>query len=246
MANLFRDHYIDGSRVGARLRTNQGADISRLLDELLPKPATAEKSLRTTEALPTADVRGGAAQDLLARKWHNTHHIGTLQLLALLKTKLRDEEPALTFNYFAMHRRSIELLRLIREKEHHKLCQYFAPQYMPDESMIANLVILVHHVARGSAQAGSAMGLAGSGGSEVVSRIIGSCGDVMRAYLEKNGDAGSKEVRAFCKNKKPLVESSSELECSSQAEEKFFYWISLEEVSGPMGIEALKTGISIS
>lgn len=69
----------------------------------------------------------------------------------MIKAKLFEEEPVIMFNYFGMHKHSIEMLRLIKVKEHRKFIQYFTEEYMPDDTMIANLVILVHHVARGSA-----------------------------------------------------------------------------------------------
>jgi hypothetical protein len=112
---------------------------------------------------------------IIARKWSNAHNIDTLQLLAFLKSKLFEEEPILTYNYFGMHKRSVELLRLIRDKEHQKFVQYFTSAYMPDESFISNIVILIHHVAQGSAQDARAMGLA-LGGAEVGGRIVKSAG----------------------------------------------------------------------
>lgn len=63
------------------------------------------------------------------------------------------------FNYFGMHQRSVEMLRRIREKEHHKFVQYFTAGYMPDDSWISNPAILIHHVARGSAAASREMGV---------------------------------------------------------------------------------------
>lgn len=46
------------------------------------------------------------------------YQLRTLQLLAVLKDKLFEEEPILLFDYFGMHKRSIEILRLIKAKEH--------------------------------------------------------------------------------------------------------------------------------
>ena len=41
-------------------------------------------------------------------------------------------------------------------------------------------------------------------GVEIVSPIVPSVGEVMRKYLAKNGDVACKELRVFCKNKKPI------------------------------------------
>jgi hypothetical protein len=104
------------------------------------------------------------------------------------------------FNFFGMHKRSVEILLLIKAKEHHKFVQYFTSAYMPDGSMISNKVLLVHHVARGSAQSGVHLGLGRGPGQSVVSRIVMSCADIMKEYLKKTGDAAGKELVVFCKN----------------------------------------------
>ncbi|PCG88965.1 Hypothetical protein PENO1_107300 [Penicillium occitanis (nom. inval.)] len=180
---------------------------------------------------------------IITRKWSYTHNIDALQLLAFLKTKLFEEEPVILYNYFGMHKRSVELLRLIRDKEHQKFVQYFTSAYMPDESFISNIVILIHHVAQGSAQNARAMGLA-SGGAEIVSRIVMSAGDVMREYLKKNGDVACKELRVFCKNKKPIQDGVAY--DKGQSEELVYSWLSLEDVLGPKGVASLMTGIPIA
>jgi hypothetical protein len=38
-------------------------------------------------------------------------------------------------------------MRLIKAKEDHKFVQYFGENYTQDDSLVANLVVLVHHVA---------------------------------------------------------------------------------------------------
>jgi hypothetical protein len=118
----------------------------------------------------------------------STHSIGPLQLLTLINTKLCEEEPAILFNYFGMHKRSMEILRLIKAKEHDKFVQHFTPPYMPDESLISNLVILIHHIARGSAANATQIGFPTGDGGILVSRIVVSCADVMTDYLKKNGE----------------------------------------------------------
>ncbi|KAJ5982098.1 hypothetical protein N7451_012198 [Penicillium sp. IBT 35674x] len=77
---------------------------------------------------------------IIAPRWSHAQIIDTLQLVAFLKSKLFEEEPILMYNYFGMHKRSVELLRLIRGKEHQKFPQYFTSMYMPDESFISNIV----------------------------------------------------------------------------------------------------------
>ncbi|KAL8832818.1 MAG: hypothetical protein Q9191_000002 [Dirinaria sp. TL-2023a] len=231
VTNLFRDRYVsnDYSR-------NIGiANIEKVPDKMAKEaaPASSRKSNKDP-ALRTP-------QQLIQSKWTTSHNIGFLQLLAILKEELYEEELVVCFNYFGMHKRSVELLRLIRTKEHHKFVQYFTNDYLPDESFISNLVLLIHHVARGSAAASSQLGLAKGAGTQAVSRIVMSCGEVMRGYLQKNGDVAVKETRVFCKNKRLQVGDHQKVE-----NEDFAYWFGLEDVIDPKSMASLMTGIPIA
>ncbi|KAI7787411.1 hypothetical protein LA080_016486 [Diaporthe eres] len=239
VANMFRDDYGKSKQT----RNIANADFGKLLDELTNTSATAKKGTR----------RGGKGQsltnpeDFLLRKWSSKHSLGALQFLALVRTKLHEEEPVLMFNYFGMHQRSVEMLRRIRDKEHHKFVQYFTAGYMPDDSWISNLVILIHHVARGSAAASRELGLASDrNGNTSVSRIIMSCGDVMREYLRTKGDIACKELRTFCKNKTPLCVDAGEKDEDEEAKKEFMHIIGLEEVLDPRAMASLMTGIPIA
>ncbi|KAL4975522.1 hypothetical protein BDW66DRAFT_66179 [Aspergillus desertorum] len=229
VANLFFPRYVGGSKEDAGI-----AHIDRILDELSRQSKLESSSKGLQRANPELSI---------TRRWSTTRNIDTLQLLAFLKTKLFEEEPVILYNYFGMHKRSVELLRLIRDKEHQKFVQYFTSAYMPDETFISNIVILIHHVAQGSAQNARALGLA-SGGMEVVSRIITSAGDVMRGYLKKNGDTACKELRVFCKNKKPIQDDVAY--DKGESDELVYSWLSLEDVLGPKGVASLMTGIRIA
>ncbi|POS76958.1 hypothetical protein DHEL01_v204658 [Diaporthe helianthi] len=240
VANMFRENYTKPEQT----RNIANADIGRLLDDLAGTSANTKKGNKRGKK-NTSQAMSTRPETLLLEKWSNKHSLGALQFLALVRTKLHEEEPALMFNYFGMHQRCIEMLRRIRTKEHHKFAQYFTPGYMPDESMISNLVILVHHVARGSAASSQAMGLVKPGsGSTAVSRIVMSCGDVMREYLRTKGDVACKELRIFCKNKTPLyVEAAGGAEEDEEAQKDFVYWFGLEEVVDPKAMASLMTGI---
>ncbi|KAJ5201837.1 uncharacterized protein N7498_006500 [Penicillium cinerascens] len=229
VANLFFAQYVGGPEEDAGI-----LNIDRILDELSQKSKLESSSKEVQRANPEL---------IIAQKWSNAHNIDTLQVLAFLKTKLFEEEPILLYNYFGMHKRSIELLRLIRDKEHQKFVQYFTSAYMLDESFISNIVILIHHVAQGSAQNARAMGL-GSGGAEVGSRIVTSAGDVMREYLKKNGDVACKELRVFCKNKKPIQDDVAY--DKGKSDKLVYSWLSLEDVLGPQGMASFMTGIPIA
>ncbi|PYI32590.1 hypothetical protein BP00DRAFT_147217 [Aspergillus indologenus CBS 114.80] len=235
VANLFFTQYVSGGGPGEDVGI---VHIDSILDELSQK-SKLESSSSKKELQQRANP-----ELMLTRQWSNSHIIDTLQLLAFLKTKLFEEEPMILYNYLGMHKRSLELLRLIRRKEHHKFVQYFTEGYMPDESFISNIVILIHHVARGSAQSARAMGFGSGDGQELVSRIVMSAGDVMRDYLKKNGDVACKELRVFCKNKKPIQDDSAYDAGASDA--LVYSWFSLEDVLGPKGIASLMTGIPVA
>lgn len=231
VANLFRGQYV----VGLRKEGKGTKNIDKVLDML-----SQETSLEIT----TKKSQLENPQKVLQRKWAHTHHIGTLQLLALVKSRLFEEEPLILFNYFGMHKRSLELLRQIKAKEHHKFVQYFTACYMPDESFISNIVILIHHVARGSAQNAQYIGMVPKGDdSQITSRIVVSCGDVMQAYLQKSGDVACKELRVFCKNKTPIQEIVKD---DSGRTEQLMSWVNFEDVVGPQVIASLMTGVPIS
>jgi hypothetical protein len=228
VANLFFAQYVG-------LEEDAGiSSIDRILDELSQKSKHESSS---------KELQGAYPELIIARKWSNTQNIDTLQLLAFLKSKLFEEEPILMYNYFGMHKRSVELLRLIRDKEHHRFVEYFTPAYMHDESFISNIVILIHHVARGSAQGARAVELA-IGGREVGSRILTSAGDVMREYLKKNGDVACKELRVFCKNKKPIQDDVAY--DKGKSDELAYPCVSLEDVLGPKGVASVMTGIPMA
>ncbi|KAG5298448.1 hypothetical protein I7I48_07896 [Histoplasma ohiense] len=229
VANLFFAQYAGNPDEDAGI-----LNVDRILDELSQKSKLESSSKELQRANPEL---------IIARKWSNTHNIDTLQLLAFLKSKLFEEEPILMYNYFGMHKRSVELLRLIRDKEHHKFVQYFTSAYMPDESFISNIVILIHHVAQGSAQSARAMGLT-SGNVGLGSRIVTSAGDVMREYLKKNGDVACKELRVFCKNKKPIQDDVAY--DKDKSDELVYSWLNLEDILGPKGVASIMTGIPIA
>ncbi|KAJ6126043.1 hypothetical protein N7471_010536 [Penicillium samsonianum] len=230
IANLFRAQYVAGFKEDGGIR-----NIDKVLDTLSQEPCLKA----TSEELKPSNL-----QIMFQRKWSHTRNIGTLQLLTLLKSRLFKEEPLLLFNYFGMHKRSLELLRLIKAKEHQKFVQYFTTGYMPDESFISNIMILIHHNARGSARDARAMGLSSMNtGSQVGSRIVMSCGNVMQEYLRKNGDVACKELRVFCKNKKPIKD---EIDCDKGRSEEFYYWFGIEEALEPKVLASLMTGIPIA
>ena len=225
---IFHDRYLMHGRSKISV-----ANVDKLIKEISPlekSPSAQNGQLTTTSGL-----------NLMRCRWTSTHRIGALQLLAAIKQGLYTEEPRLQFNYFGMHKRCIEILRLIQAKEDHKFRQYFGPEYMPDDTLIANLVICVLTVAQGSGAAMQQLGISGSENGEISSRILVSCAKIMEEYLKENGDKACKELKTFCKNKS-LGEASEEVVESKE----YAYWFNIEEVIDPASLAALQTRIPLA
>ena len=224
VVNIFQDRYLaDGP---SKITVD---NVEKLLDEIAPGSLVKKKNESASSSL-----------EVLRGRWMNTHRLGALQLLAAIKQGLYAEEPQLQYNYFGMHKRCIEILRRIQAKEDHKFKQYFGQGYMPDDTMISNLVLLVLTVARGSALANQQMGLVPSSVG-VGSRIVISCEAILEEYLRANGDKACKELKAFCKNK-----SLGEARARDPPSKSDTYWTSLEELIDPASMAALQTGIRLS
>jgi hypothetical protein len=163
-----------------------------------------------------------------------------ISISVAIKDALYVEEPKLSFNYFGMHKCCIDILRLIKAKEHHRFVQYFTTGYMPDETLISNVVILVHHVALQSSRAGQMMGVVPDGALQQSRMVIG-CGEVMKECLAKNGDVACNAIKLFCKNK-----SLGDAPKLLQQENEYLYWISLEDVLDHRALESLKTGLPVA
>ena len=143
-----------------------------------------------------------------------------------------------------MHKRSVEILRLIQAKEHDKFVQYFSDRYMPNDTLISSLVMLVLHVARGSHREATHIGLK-TKDTELGSRMVLSCSEIMSEYLGKNGNGESvtKALRIFCRNK-ALLDSAEDQ--PREAENAFMYWFGMDEVFDARQMESLRTGIRLA
>ena len=145
VSRVFRDRYCARGRVD--LSTD---NIEAVLNDLADKPAASASSTSASAAGPAGSV-------LLRKRWRRAPRMTPLQLLAALRARLVDEERALVFDYFAMNRRGIELLRALRTELHDKLVQYFGPAYLENETQLVTLVPYLLHVAVMSARAAEEM-----------------------------------------------------------------------------------------
>lgn len=101
----------------------------------------------------------------------------------------------------------------------------------------------MHHVARGSAQSSQELGMPlEKHGAQAVSRIIMSAGEIMKDYLQKNGDVACKELKIFSKNKKPIQD---EVDYDKATSEELGYWFSIEDALDQKTLTSLMTGVPI-
>ncbi|KAH7329106.1 hypothetical protein B0I35DRAFT_487064 [Stachybotrys elegans] len=167
-ANIYRYQHRKNQATGLIF---QFCDLHDLLDECLKDEAVGVK---------TEEATGGKQKQLKACI------IDAPQLFILLRKKLHEEEPALLFNYFAMHQRSIEILQLIQRKEHTRFVAHHYVNYMVDDNKIASIVTLALRIARELEQN---------------TKGLGNCGEILRTYLLDKGHSLSTSLRTFCKNK---------------------------------------------
>lgn len=229
VVKLFEDRYM------CNMDNKMSIDrVDKLLEEIAPKKARKKASKSSKKATSPSKV------ELVRQSFASTKRLGALQLLAAIKQGLSVEEPVMHFNYFGMHKRCIEILRLIEEKEKHKFVQYFGNDYMPDDTLIANLVMLILTVAERSKIASQMFAQPRTSGTTYLSRMVVSCEDVMVEYLKKNGDKACKEVKAFCKNQYLGEDTGLQVQATEDG-----YWFSLEGVLDPAMMAHFQTGISL-
>lgn len=137
-----------------------------------------------------------------------------------------------------MHQRGIEVLRLIKAKEGPKFIQYFGPQYIQNETQIAGIVTLIHHVAKMSGK----VPIPQVEDTTRKSRMLISCSDILRGYLKRNGDVATKELRQLCTRKSLLVGVS---ENQAQVSTECVSYFAMEDVLGPAVIASMQTGVEM-
>ena len=80
------------------------------------------------------------------KRWEKSHQLSPLQLLTALQIALAGEFPELTYDYFGMHIKCLNLLRQLRSENHDKLLQYCGPDYLEREdqiSTVAGYIIMI-------------------------------------------------------------------------------------------------------
>ncbi|KAG8627469.1 hypothetical protein KVT40_004952 [Elsinoe batatas] len=219
VSQVFRERFTANGSIDLSIH-----NIQIVLNDLAAKPALSK----------TTETKQSSTQVVQAR-FDKSKRLSPLQLLALLRERMVVEEQSLMLDYFAMHRRNMRLLRLIRSEIHEKLVQYHGPQYLENESQLTNLVGYIFSTAIKSGMAGTQLGLAREGnvGSVMVTKV----GKVLQSWQRQNGQQAIKELNAFCRNKPNLPPKGKE------REEQTWYWFSLEEVLDAKTVAGLQTGI---
>ena len=224
VSQLFRECYSGSGSTDLSI-----ANVSKLLNDI------------SGDAAPKRSRKQPRSTLLLQNRWHRTHSLTSLQLLAAIRERLVGEEPQLVFNYFGMHRRGIELMRALRQELHEKFVQYFGPQYIEDEYQLPFVIQYIFNVAMGSGAAARQLGVSAGlkGGSKVSSTMLMRAGNVMKDFLATKGDVGSRELRAFCKNKAAV---NADKGADEAQENRMAYWFGLDEVIDPTVMAALSLG----
>ncbi|KAF2501172.1 hypothetical protein BU16DRAFT_613108 [Lophium mytilinum] len=162
--------------------------------------------------------------------WQRSHDIGRLQLLKAIKESMFWEEYRLTFDYFGMHRRCIEMMRLIRGREKLMFVP-LADHGDVDDTQIGFMVERILHFARKSA-----CDRADTPTDDIydddyltslpIELMLLNVTDAMEEYLAKYGDVACKELKVFCTAWKTDFDKMKDLEQGKRD----VYWTCLEEV----------------
>lgn len=225
VSQIFRECYCHGGSIDLSI-----ANVSKLLNDI-----SGDAASNKSKAQPRSST-------FLQKRWQRTQSLTSLQLLAALRERLVAEEPQLVFNYFGMHRRGIELMRMLRQALHEKFVQYFGPEYIEHEHQLPFVVQYIFIVAMGSGAAARQLGVSAGrpdSGSKITSTLLMRAGDVLKNFLATKGDVGCRELRAFCKNKAAVMADKGGDEAQ---ESRVAYWFGLDEVIDPKVMAALSLG----
>ena len=121
------------------------------------------------------------------RRWEKSHQLSPLQLLMSLQTAMAEEFAELTYDYFGMHMKCLDLLRRLRSENHDKLSQYFGPAFLEREDQISTIAGYIMMVAVGGGRAGEALIK-----QPVGSHMLMNAGRIMTDFIEaqKRGNQG--------------------------------------------------------
>ena len=90
-------------------------------------------------------------------RWEKSHQLSPLQLLTALQVALAADYAELTYDYFGMHTKCMNLLRQLRSENHDKLVQYCGPDYLEREDQISTVAGYIIMIAVRTEKAGEAL-----------------------------------------------------------------------------------------
>ena len=112
-------------------------------------------------------------------RWEKSHQLSPLQLLTALQVALAADYAELTYDYFGMHTKCMNLLRQLRSENHDKLVQYCGPDYLEREDQISTVAGYIIMIAVRTEKAGEALT-----GQSTGSHMLVKAGRVMGDFIE--------------------------------------------------------------
>ena len=111
-------------------------------------------------------------------RWKKSHQLSPLQLLTALQVALAADYAELTYDYFGMHTKCMNLLRQLRSENHDKLVQYCGPDYLEREDQISTVAGYIIMIAVRTEKAGEALT-----GQSTGSHMLVKAGRIMGDFI---------------------------------------------------------------
>ncbi|KAK0508380.1 hypothetical protein JMJ35_009464 [Cladonia borealis] len=122
---------------------------------------------------------------VVKKRWEKSHQLSPLQLLTALQIALAGEFPELTYDYFGMHIKCLNLLRQLRSENHDKLLQYCGPEYLEREDQISTVAGYIIMISVRTEMAGEALTSQSTG-----SHMLVEAGRIMGDFIQASVDQG--------------------------------------------------------
>ena len=111
-------------------------------------------------------------------RWEKSHQLSPIQLLTALHVALAADFAELTYDYFGMHTKCMNLLRQLRSENHDKLVQYCGPDYLAREDQISTVAGYIIMIAVKTEKAGEALT-----GQSTGSHMLVQAGRIMGDFI---------------------------------------------------------------
>ena len=111
-------------------------------------------------------------------RWEKSHQLSPLQLLTALQVALAADYAELTYDYFGMHTKCMNLLRQLRSENHDRLVQYCGPDYLEREDQISTVAGYIIMIAVRTEKAGETLT-----GQSTGSHMLVKAGRIMGDFI---------------------------------------------------------------